>query len=155
VRFIEYMDVGGATGWDRSSVVTREEILRRLGGVRPLGSTGDGARPARRYVRADGTTFGVIASVTRPFCDECDRARLTADGLLVTCLYATSGLDLRRPLRAGRSDPALRALIGGRWSQRRDRAAQERAGLEAHRGPLADLVHLRRHPHLEMHTRGG
>src|SRR5262245_28617366 len=104
VRFIEYMDVGGATGWSAAHVVSRAEMLarieRELGRVEP-DPAHDPAAPAERYVLPDGTRFGIIASTTEPFCSACDRARLTADGLFYTCLYAPTGIDLRSALRAG------------------------------------------------------
>jgi GTP 3',8-cyclase len=98
VRFIEYMDVGGATRWSAGLVVTRSEILdtlgRQFGGVQPLAAE-QGPAPAARYGLPDGTTFGLIASVTRPFCGTCDRARITPDGVGLLCLYASEGVDLK------------------------------------------------------------
>ena len=156
VRFIEYMDVGGATGWKPDRVVSRAEILERLstslGPVTPAPS--DPAAPAERFALADGTQFGIIASTTAPFCGSCNRSRITADGRWFTCLYATDGLDLRAPLREGASEGDLRALITGGWSRRDDRGAEVRLGLPD-RGPLADVLQLKDNPHLEMHTRGG
>lgn len=156
IRFIEYMDVGGATAWSIDQVVRREEILARIeqafGAIAPLPA--DGAAPASRFALADGTVFGIIASTTRPFCATCDRSRLTADGLLLGCLYATQGVDLRGPLRAGASRAELRALIGGTWARREDRGAESRLAL-ASRGALFEPADLRDHPHFEMHTRGG
>lgn len=156
LRFIEYMDVGGATQWSFADVVTRAEMLTRIesayGPVTPLESFD--AAPAERFLLADGTVFGIIASTTAPFCSTCDRSRLTADGLWLTCLYARSGFDLRTPLREGRSREELARLIATRWGVRADRGAEER--LEAHaRGPLVPPETLRGDPHLEMHTRGG
>jgi cyclic pyranopterin phosphate synthase len=158
VRFIEYMDVGGATGWTLDQVVTRDEIVARLaaelGPVSPRPDPGDPSAPAERFQLADGTSFGVIASVTAPFCGRCDRSRLTADGTWFTCLYAAEGTDLRDPVRAGLTDTELRTLVAGRWSARADRGAEQR--LEAgNRQPLFPLEALRRDPHKEMHTRGG
>jgi len=157
VRFIEYMDVGGATRWSADAVVPRAEILERiqaaLGPARPDPSS-DPRAPAERFVLEDGTRFGIIASTTAPFCGACDRSRLTADGVYYTCLYAPSGLDLRSPLRAGATDAELTALLLGRWSSRTDRGAEERLGL-ADRDVLAPRGRLRADPHLEMHTRGG
>jgi cyclic pyranopterin phosphate synthase len=156
VRFIEYMDVGGATHWRRERVVTREQMLaaltRRFGPIRPL--PGRGSAPAERFELGDGTAFGIIASVTQPFCGTCDRARLTADGVLLTCLYARTGIDLRALLRSGASDDELRAKLREVWSTRGDRGAEERAGLPQ-RGALLPAARLRDDPHLEMHTRGG
>jgi GTP 3',8-cyclase len=156
VRFIEYMDVGGATHWSRERVVSREGILRTIGdtygAVEPL--PGQGSAPAERFRLADGTVFGVIASTTAPFCAACDRSRLTADGLWYLCLYAAQGIDLRRPLREGASPEQLRDLIAGAWTFRADRGAEERLGLRA-RSPLLAAGELKKDPHLEMHTRGG
>ncbi len=156
IRFIEYMDVGGATGWTAAQVVSRAEILERIadafGPIAPAEK--ETAAPADRFRLPDGTPFGVIASTTAPFCRDCDRARLTADGVLYTCLYATRGLDLRAPLRSGASDDDLRALITGTWAARTDRGAEMRLGVPDRR-PLIPVSTLKRNPHLEMHTRGG
>lgn len=152
MRFIEYMDVGGATRWRMDDVVSREEIIARLGGGEPVAERG--SAPAERYRRADGSTFGIVASTTAPFCHDCDRGRLTADGTFFTCLYAREGVDLRGPLRAGASDPELAELIAGRWRRRDDRGAEERLRAPE-RGVLVPLAGLRNDPHREMHTRGG
>jgi GTP 3',8-cyclase len=156
VRFIEYMDVGGATNWSMSSVVSREDILARLrevyGPVEPL--AGRDSAPAERFRLPDGTTFGIIASTTDPFCAACDRSRLTADGFWLLCLYARSGLDLRRPLREGATGDELVRLISTVWSMRADRGAEERLTSPA-RQPLIPVATLKRDAHLEMHTRGG
>jgi len=156
VRFIEYMDVGGATQWSESDVVTRREILARIeerfGPVDPI--AGRGAAPAERFRLASGSTFGIIASTTEPFCADCDRSRLTADGLWLLCLYARGGLDLRRPLREGATPAELARLLSTVWSMRADRGAEERLGI-ASRHPLIPVSALKRDAHLEMHTRGG
>ncbi|MGH9162423.1 MAG: GTP 3',8-cyclase MoaA [Vicinamibacteraceae bacterium] len=156
VRFIEYMDVGGATRWQSNLVMSRAEILERLthhyGRVSRIGEIS--SAPAQRFRIDDGLTFGIIASTTAPFCNTCDRARLTADGVLLLCLYATNGTDLRRPLRQGASDAELQDIIASVWRQRTDRGAEERLAL-ADRGTLVPVDELRREPHLEMHTRGG
>ena len=98
------MDVGGATRWSWEQVVTRAEILATLaahyGGVEPVGERS--SAPADRFRLPDGTIFGIISSTTEPFCRDCDRSRLTADGVWYLCLYAARGIDLRGPLRAGR-----------------------------------------------------
>ena len=103
VRFIEYMDVGGATRWSAERVFSRADMLRaleaRYGSILPL--PGRGAAPAERFRLTDGTVFGIVASTTAPFCRACDRSRLTADGLWFLCLYASRGIDLRAPLRQG------------------------------------------------------
>jgi len=156
VRFIEYMDVGGATRWSPEKVLTRKEILDRLtshfGPVEPMREAS--SAPAERFALRDGTVFGIIASTTAPFCRSCDRSRLTADGMWYLCLYATSGTDLREALRSGASRADLKCLIGNAWRGRTDRGAEERLAL-LNRGPLVPSSVLRQDPHLEMHTRGG
>jgi len=156
IRFIEYMDVGGATRWRRDAVLSQHEMLQILGAhygpITPLG--GRGSAPADRFALPDGTTFGIIASTSQPFCEDCDRSRLTADGVWLMCLYASAGTDLRRPLRAGATRDDLVHLIRTVWSQRADRGAEERLGL-ATREPLIPLAALKKNAHLEMHTRGG
>jgi cyclic pyranopterin phosphate synthase len=156
VRFIEYMDVGGATGWSTTKVVPRREMLERLarqyGPIEPLAETS--SAPADRFRLSDGTIFGIISSTTEPFCRDCDRSRLTADGMWYLCLYATAGMDLRGPLRAGATDAELKALLTTGWKGRHDRGAEERLSVR-NRSPLIPLSSLRKDPHLEMHTRGG
>jgi cyclic pyranopterin phosphate synthase len=156
VRFIEYMDVGGATHWSKERVVSRREMLRRLdahyGPVTPI--VEDSSAPADRYRLPDGTVFGIISSTTEPFCHACDRSRLTADGLWYLCLYAAHGTDLRRPLRAGATPEQMAQLIRATWEVRSDRGAEERLA-SRDRAPLIPVDRLRRDPHLEMHTRGG
>jgi cyclic pyranopterin phosphate synthase len=156
IRFIEYMDVGGATHWSMPRVVSRREILSQLearyGAITPV--VEDSSAPADRYRLADGLTFGIISSTTEPFCHACDRSRLTADGLWYLCLYAPHGTDLRRPLRSGASDDQLVHLIRATWEIRSDRGAEERLA-SRDRTPLIPIDRLKRDPHLEMHTRGG
>jgi cyclic pyranopterin phosphate synthase len=158
LRFIEYMDVGGATGWSMDDVVSRREMLQRLeqhyGTVEPLEENLESWAPADRYRLPDGTIFGIIASTTEPFCRTCDRARLTADGYFLLCLYAAGGLDLRTPLRDGATDEELAALIRASWTAREDRGAERRAR-EDSRSILYQVGTLRADPHKEMHTRGG
>ena len=156
VRFIEYMDVGGATRWSPSRVVTRVEMVaaleRRLGRIEAIGERS--SAPADRYRLNDGTTFGIIASTTEPFCRSCDRSRLTADGMWYLCLYARLGIDLRAALRGGASQDEIVARIAAGWRARSDRGAEQRlAGRD--RAALLPASELRRDPHLEMHTRGG
>ena len=156
VRFIEYMDVGGATRWSEEKVTSRAAILAavtaRFGEATPLG--GRGSAPAERWALRDGTTFGIIASTTEPFCGACDRARITADGVWLQCLYARDGLDLRGPLREGKSEGELAALLTAAWRGRADRGAEQRL-LAADRDVLLPVSALKKDPHLEMHTRGG
>lgn len=152
LRFIEYMDVGGATRWSPERVLSRTEILERVGPAEPL--PGRGSAPAERFALADGQVFGIVASTTAPFCADCDRARLTADGRLFTCLHATRGTDLRQPLRSGESREQLVERLRTVWGARSDRGAEERTALRR-RGSFVSLEELRQNPHLEMHTRGG
>ncbi|PYP60798.1 MAG: GTP 3',8-cyclase MoaA [Gemmatimonadetes bacterium] len=156
LRFIEYMDVGGATHWSLDQVVSQRDMLatltRRYGPIAPV--AGDGRAPAERFRLPDGTTFGIIASVTAPFCRTCDRSRVTADGTWFLCLYAGQGVDLRAPLRGGVGDEELAALIRATWQGRTDRGAEERLGV-VDRGALYRIESLRADPHREMHTRGG
>jgi cyclic pyranopterin phosphate synthase len=156
VRFIEYMDVGGATHWSMSRVVSRAEILDRLQErYGPISAVDEiSSAPADRYRLPDGTVFGIISSTTAPFCADCDRSRLTADGMWYLCLYASAGTDLRGPLRAGASAEQIGALIRQTWQARRDRGAEDRLA-SRDRAPLIPVDALRRNPHLEMHTRGG
>jgi GTP 3',8-cyclase len=156
VRFIEYMDVGGATHWSMDAVVSRAEILARLSeAYGPIATVpGRDSSPAERFRLPDGTTFGIIASTTEPFCAACDRSRLTADGLWLLCLYARGGLDLRHPLREGATREELAHLISTVWTMRADRGAEERLGSPS-RDVLIPVAALKRDAHLEMHTRGG
>ena len=159
VRFIEYMDVGGATDWSMDKVLSRQAILvslgRRYGRIEPV--LEDSSAPAQRFTLPDGTTFGIISSTTAPFCSTCDRSRLTADGMWFLCLYATQGVDLRQSLRAGISRDEIKARILAGWQGRSDRGAERRKELERHgiRARLVEIERLREDPRLEMHTRGG
>lgn len=129
LRFIEYMDVGSTNGWRLDEVVTAQEILERISASHPLEQldanyTGE---VAERWRYADGGgEIGVIASVTQVFCHSCTRARLSTDGKLYTCLFATDGADLRAPLRRGEADQVLNNLIANRWLQRDDRYSELR-----------------------------
>jgi cyclic pyranopterin phosphate synthase len=156
VRFIEYMDVGGATRWSPERVVPRDEILAtlaaRYGPIEPIADVS--SAPADRFRLPDGTTFGIIASTTAPFCRTCDRSRLTADGMWYLCLYAASGVDLRGALRGGASPAMLADLIAATWRARDDRGAETRLALGDRRA-FIPVRALRQDPHLEMHTRGG
>ncbi len=130
LRFIEYMDVGNTNGWRMDDVVTAQEILERVAGrfpIQPVSPDHIG-EVAERWRYADGGgEIGVIASITRAFCRDCCRARLSTDGKLYTCLFATDGLDLRTPLREGATDAALTALIARQWQQRNDRYSELRS----------------------------
>ena len=100
------------------------------------------------------STIGIISSTTSPFCQSCDRSRLTADGMWYLCLYAAQGIDLRAPLRRGAAADELAAIIGAGWQQRSDRGAEQRLELRDRRA-FVPVTSLKRDPHLEMHTRGG
>ncbi|PTM53256.1 GTP 3',8-cyclase MoaA [Desmospora activa] len=129
LRFIEFMDVGNTNGWDLAQVVSKEEILARIGKEMPLIPLEPAyhGEVANRY-RYEGsqTQVGVIASVSAPFCGSCTRARLSADGHLYTCLFASQGTDLRTSLRNGAGDEQLARLLGDVWLHRKDRYSQER-----------------------------
>ena len=132
VRFIEYMDVGNRNGWKWDHVVPAAGIVRRIDAEMPLEPLEPNypGEVASRYRYRDGQgEIGVIASVTQPFCGACTRARLSTDGKLYTCLFASNGLSLRDHLRAGASDQDLRDIIAGVWSRRVDRYSEERTEL--------------------------
>jgi GTP 3',8-cyclase len=156
VRFIEYMDVGGATQWSPASVMSRQEILdllsKRYGRIEPI--VEHSSAPADRFALPDGTVFGIISSTTDPFCKSCDRSRLTADGVWYLCLYATRGIDLRAALRANQAADDIAAIISGGWRDRDDRGAETRLALGERRA-FVPIKALKQDPHLEMHTRGG
>ena len=132
LRFIEYMDVGSTNGWRSEQVVSAAEIIERIDRELPLEPVGR-ALPtdvASRYrYRDGGGEIGVIASMTQPFCGDCSRLRLSADGQLYTCLFATTGTDLRGPLRAGASDSELFEIVRRVWTNRADRYSEQRQQL--------------------------
>jgi len=152
VRFIEFMDVGTLNHWELGSVVTAREIIERIDSEFPLEPVAPGypGEVATRYRYRDGSgEIGVIASVSQPFCGSCTRARLTIDGSLVTCLFATGGTDLRTPLRSGASDDELRERIARVWRARADRYSEERSA-------NTDLDgHVKPRPKIEMYHIGG
>lgn len=143
VRFIEFMDVGNHNGWNLESVVPSREVLARLSGdgtkFSPVNPNYRG-EVASRHVDGQGHEVGLISSVTAPFCGDCSRARLSAVGVLYTCLFADEGTDLRAPLRAGASDVDLRDLISGVWRERRDRYSEERG--EVTRARKVEMSHI-------------
>ena len=129
LRFIEFMDVGTTNGWRLEDVVTADEIVERIGERWPLEPVAADSpdATARRFRYADGAgEIGVIASVTKPFCGACSRARLSAEGRLYTCLFAARGHDLRAPLRIGATDEELAETLRGVWSRRTDRYSELR-----------------------------
>ncbi|MGE0802960.1 MAG: GTP 3',8-cyclase MoaA [Lautropia sp.] len=130
VRFIEFMDVGSSNGWRLDDVVPSREVIDRLDaafGVEPLLPNYSGEVAERWRYRDGSGEVGVISSVTRPFCGDCSRIRLSTEGRLYTCLFAAGGHDLRALLRAGRSDAELSAAIAGIWSRRSDRYSEIRS----------------------------
>jgi cyclic pyranopterin phosphate synthase len=134
VRFIEYMDVGTINGWRGDLVVPSAELHARIHARWPLLEQAPGYRGevAQRYTFADGAgEIGFISSVSQPFCGDCTRARLSADGKLYTCLFAQTGHDLRGPLRAGVTDTELAEMVAARWRLREDRYSERRAELRA------------------------
>ena len=131
VRFIEYMDVGTSNGWCLDDVVPAAEIVaavEREFEIEPV-EPGYRGEVARRYRLADGSgEFGVIASVSQPFCGDCTRGRISAEGVLYTCLFASSGTDLRDALRSGATDGELSRQVEGVWTRREDRYSELRSG---------------------------
>jgi GTP 3',8-cyclase len=144
LRFIEFMDVGTTNRWKRQFVVPAAEVVERIHALWPIEPVAP-LRPgevAERYRYQDGAgELGVIASVTRPFCGTCSRARLSAIGELYTCLFAAEGHDLRGLLRGGADDAALGTAVAAVWSRREDRASELRAvdGLE---GPRVEMSYI-------------
>ena len=154
LRFIEYMDVGNANQWASEKIVPKKEILERIHARFPLQKVGrdKGSAPSVDYRYLDGRgKLGVIASVTEPFCSTCTRARLTADGKLVTCLFSLSGYDLKTLLRQGATDEEILELLANHWRERKDRYSEDR--LKALRSSSG--YNPARHKKLEMITLGG
>jgi cyclic pyranopterin phosphate synthase len=145
VRFIEYMDVGTCNEWRRDLVVPSAELRERIDARWPLVAleANYGGEVARRYAFADGAgEIGFISSVTEPFCGDCSRARLSADGRLYTCLFASSGHDLRGPLRAGASDTDLAGLIRAVWNARDDRYSEMRSSMRADQRERVEMYEI-------------
>jgi GTP 3',8-cyclase len=144
LRFIEYMDVGHTNGWRLDDVISADEILARVGAefpLEPMPPTHPG-EVAERYRYADGSgEIGVIASVSRPFCGDCSRARVSADGQLYTCLFATRGHDLRALLREGAGDTELEASLRDTWTARDDRYSELRTEATA-RLPKVEMSYI-------------
>jgi cyclic pyranopterin phosphate synthase len=147
LRFIEYMDVGHSNGWRLDEVVPAEELIatiRERWPIEPADPSYRGEVADRwRYLDGDGE-FGVISSVTEPFCRDCTRARLSADGKLYTCLFAVDGRDVRAVLRGGADDEALAGFLAGAWASRDDRYSELRS-----RATTSSL------PKVEMFAMGG
>lgn len=149
VRLIEFMDVGNRNGWRMNQVVPSRELLKNIEArwpLRPVGRSYPG-EVAQRYQYVDGQgEIGFISSVTEPFCGSCTRARLSADGVLYTCLFATHGTDLREPLRSGANDDELADILSRTWLQRADRYSELR------RPDVAEAHHISK---VEMYRIGG
>ncbi len=129
VRYIEYMDVGNLNGWKLNDVVTTDDILAKIDADMPIQPVPPNyiGEVANRYHYQDGEgEIGIIASVTKPFCGDCTRARLSSAGEYYTCLFANNGTDLRAPMREGASDEEMLQLIGGVWQRRTDRYSELR-----------------------------
>jgi cyclic pyranopterin phosphate synthase len=144
LRFIEFMDVGTTNGWRLDDVVPAEEIISTIAAAWPLEPVAPNypgeVASRRRYLDGAGE-IGVIASVTRPFCGGCTRARLSAEGSLYTCLFAEHGTDLREPLRSGATDADLERLLGGLWRRRDDRYSEIRSAATTSR-PKVEMSHI-------------
>lgn len=154
MRFIEYMDVGNANNWISDRIVSKKEILEKINERYPLREVGrdNGTAPAVDYQFIDGGgDVGVIASVTEPFCSSCTRARLTADGKLVTCLFSVQGHDLKTLMRSCATDEQLTDLISSVWGTRTDKYSDER--LAAMNSP--EGYQPKQHHKIEMITLGG
>lgn len=148
LRFIEYMDTGQTNGWSLADVVTADEILATIGAKHPLEplTQKDPARTSNDYAFKDGAgVIGVVASVSRPFCQGCTRARLTARGEIFTCLFARDGLDIRKMMRGGATDSELVQTLHRAWARRDDRYSETRFSLGAREhSPAPPLVSLQR-----------
>lgn len=158
LRFIEYMDVGTRNGWRLDHVVSAKEIIERIGAVFPIEPIDPNyfGEVAERYRYVDGSgEFGVIASVTQPFCGTCTRLRLSPEGQLYTCLFATKGVSLRDPMRAGATDDQLREMIIDIWRKRDDRYSEIRGAntrIDVDDIPVSDVRDEKR---IEMYYIGG
>jgi GTP 3',8-cyclase len=153
IRFIEYMDVGNSNDWTSGKLVSKKEIIEKIQSRYPLKEVGRaaGSAPSVDYEFVDGGgDIGVIASVTEPFCSSCTRARLTADGKIVTCLFSGAGYDVKALLRGGASDEEITEFIVSIWQKRTDRYSAER--LEALR---SSNYNPKNHKKIEMISLGG
>ena len=145
VRFIEYMDVGTRNGWKLDHVVPGDEIAARIDAempLEPIESNYRGEVALRYRYRDGGGEMGIIASVTKPFCGDCTRLRLSPEGQIYTCLFATVGTDLRGPMRSGATDQELEAIFRGTWGAREDRYSEERASMTERRRDKVEMYHI-------------
>ena len=144
LRLIEYMDVGQRNGWRTDEVVPAAEMISRLQQrwpLEPLGRPSSGTASQWRY-RDGGGDVGVIASITQPFCGDCNRLRITADGIAYTCLFSEKGTDLRPCLTPQSSAEALARAIAALWTNRQDRSSEERQQGSSLKGPRAEMAYL-------------
>jgi cyclic pyranopterin phosphate synthase len=153
LRFIEFMDVGSTNGWRLDDVLPSRDVLQRLREIGPLTalSPGSAGETAQRWRFDDGQEIGLISSVTQAFCGDCNRARLSTDGQVYLCLFASRGHDLRALLRGGADDAAIAAAIDHLWSARTDRYSSQRSAETAARTAAPDAGR----PRVEMHYIGG
>lgn len=154
LRFIEYMDVGNANNWKSEKMISKQEIIAIINTHFPLRQIGrdKGSAPSVDYQFLDGSgDIGVIASITEPFCSTCTRARITADGKFVTCLFSHQGFDLKALIRRGATDAELLEVIRSIWVQRKDRYSEER--LAALQSPTG--YNPKEHKKIEMISLGG
>ena len=145
LRFIEFMDVGNLNEWESEQVVTSREVIDLISREMPLEPVDKSYRGevADRYRYIDGKgEVGVISSVSSPFCGDCTRARISAEGKIYTCLFASKGHDLRGALRAGTSDDDLIDIIKGIWGRRSDRYSEDRASLSGSRAKKVEMYHI-------------
>jgi GTP 3',8-cyclase len=145
VRFIEYMDVGNLNGWRMDDVVPADDIVAMIDAEMPLEliESNYKGEVAARYRYRDGSgEIGMITSVTKPFCGTCSRMRLSPEGSIYTCLFATKGTDLRDPMRAGASDEELQQIILGTWGRRVDRYSEERFDQTEPRERKVEMYHI-------------
>ena len=145
VRFIEYMDVGTLNGWKMDDVVPADEIIARIDAEMPLepATANYTGEVANRFRFSDGEgEIGVIASVTKPFCGDCTRMRLSPEGQIVTCLFATSGTDLRTPLRSKAADEEIEEIVRGNWNLRDDRYSEIRTMFTDEPRKKVEMYHI-------------
>ena len=145
LRFIEYMDVGTRNGWKLDEVVPADEIVAMIDAelpLEPVDANYSGEVAMRYRYRDGGGEIGIIASVTKPFCGDCTRLRLSPEGRIYTCLFSSDGTDLRAPLRSGARDDEIRALITGVWGRRTDRYSEERASMTEPTREKVEMYHI-------------
>lgn len=145
VRFIEYMDVGTLNKWNKDEVVSATEIINKINKVMKLEKfeSNYSGEVAKRYKYKDGKgEIGIISSVSQPFCGECTRMRISPDGKMMTCLFASSGVDLKTPLRSGATDKELEEIIVKTWRMRKDKYSEERSTLPSPIKEKVEMYHI-------------